>query len=73
MEGDGWDCGLFTAVGGLCSARLKGVMRQGHGKGGHQDATAALVLLTTRYPAAQRQPRSEDASGCAGSRKGGWR
>jgi hypothetical protein len=73
MEADRWDCGLSTAVGGLCPVRLKGVHATRARKGGaYPDAIAALVLLATRYPVAQRQPRSQDAPGCApGSRKGG--
>ena len=64
MEGDGWDCGLFTAVGGLCSARLKGVDATRSRKGGHQDATAALVLLThaTRLPRGNRETRTHPAA-----------
>ena len=74
MEGDGCDCGLFTAVGGLCPVRLKGVDATRARKGGaYPDAIAALVLLATRYPVAHMQPRSQDAPGCTpGSRKGGW-
>src|SRR5215218_5555899 len=58
MEGDGWDCGLATAVGGLRPVRRKGVDATRARKGGaYPDAIAALVLLATRYPVAQRQPR----------------
>jgi hypothetical protein len=55
----------------LCASRV--YTRHGTERGGYPDAIAALVLLATRYPVAQMQPRSQDAPGWApGSRKGGW-
>jgi hypothetical protein len=73
MEGDRWDCGLFTAVGGLSSVRLKGVDATRLRKGGPPGRHRGAVLLATRYPVARMQPRSQDGPGGApGSRKGGW-
>ena len=74
MEGDRWDCGLVTAVGGLCSVRLKGVNATRARKGGaYPDAIAALVLLATSLPGcpeATAEPRRTRLR--AGITQGGW-
>jgi hypothetical protein len=56
MGCDRGDCGLFTAVGGLCPVRPEGVDATGHGRGGlpgrHRNAWAAR----THNPVAHAQP-----------------
>jgi hypothetical protein len=62
----GWGIVLCAPLGVISDKVTEG--------GGHPDAIAALVLLATRYPVAERQPRSQDAPGCApGSPKGDGR